>query len=181
MPIILTFDDGYRDTFTLVLPLLKQYHLKATVFLVPGRIGGVSDWDGTCEPLMDVGEIREMAASGLVEFGLHSHQHTSYRHLTPDEMREDLSQSMAALESMQIPFMRVMCYPYGGYPRHAREKEAMHRVFSDLGIQLATRIGGRINRRPPRKPYELERIGIEGSDDLASFRSKLKKGSRKLF
>jgi hypothetical protein len=96
-------------------------------------------------------------------------------------MREDLSQSMAALESMQIPFMRVMCYPYGGYPRHAREKEAMHRVFSDLGIQLATRIGGRINRRPPRKPYELERIGIEGSDDLASFRSKLKKGSRKLF
>jgi len=45
-PIIITFDDGYRDFLT-ALPSLQKYLFNATVFLVAARIGGSADWD-TC-------------------------------------------------------------------------------------------------------------------------------------
>ena len=37
--VVLTFDDGYEDNFTNVLPLLEKYDMKATVFLISDMIG----------------------------------------------------------------------------------------------------------------------------------------------
>ena len=37
--IAITFDDGYRDTYTLAYPILKKYRLPATVFLATGFVG----------------------------------------------------------------------------------------------------------------------------------------------
>lgn len=41
----LTFDDGYRDNLTHAAPLLQQYRVPATVFLVTGHPGGEFWWD----------------------------------------------------------------------------------------------------------------------------------------
>ena len=38
-PVVLTFDDGYADTYTIVYPLMKEYGFPATVFINPGDIG----------------------------------------------------------------------------------------------------------------------------------------------
>lgn len=38
-PLIITFDDGYKDSFTYALPILKRYNLPATIFLTTGYIG----------------------------------------------------------------------------------------------------------------------------------------------
>jgi peptidoglycan/xylan/chitin deacetylase (PgdA/CDA1 family) len=35
----ITFDDGYRDNYTLAYPILKQYNLPATIYLISGLIG----------------------------------------------------------------------------------------------------------------------------------------------
>ena len=32
--VILTFDDGYRDNYDLVFPLLKKYNMKAVIYMV---------------------------------------------------------------------------------------------------------------------------------------------------
>jgi peptidoglycan/xylan/chitin deacetylase (PgdA/CDA1 family) len=48
--ILLTFDDGYRDSYEIALPILRRHGLPATFFIVPGFIDdpGVSWWDEIC-------------------------------------------------------------------------------------------------------------------------------------
>ena len=46
-PIILTFDDGYEDNYTEMLPILEEYGMKATVYVITNQIGqpGYLTWD----------------------------------------------------------------------------------------------------------------------------------------
>ena len=41
-PVILTFDDGYDDNAETLLPLLRKYGMKATIFLIAGDVGNQS-------------------------------------------------------------------------------------------------------------------------------------------
>jgi peptidoglycan/xylan/chitin deacetylase (PgdA/CDA1 family) len=43
--VALTFDDGYDDTITAVLPLLERHALPATIFVTTGNLGAPYWWD----------------------------------------------------------------------------------------------------------------------------------------
>jgi peptidoglycan/xylan/chitin deacetylase (PgdA/CDA1 family)/glycosyltransferase involved in cell wall biosynthesis len=42
--VVITFDDGYRDNYTVALPLLEKYKLPATIFVVSGALDGKPLW-----------------------------------------------------------------------------------------------------------------------------------------
>ena len=57
--VLLTFDDGYIDNFTVAFPLLQKYKLQGS-FFIPGRTF-------TENVLLDVNKIHFILASGAVE------------------------------------------------------------------------------------------------------------------
>jgi peptidoglycan/xylan/chitin deacetylase (PgdA/CDA1 family) len=60
----ITFDDGYKDNYIYVFPILKKYSLPATVFVIVEEVGRADrlSWD----------EIKEMQDTSIITFGSHA-------------------------------------------------------------------------------------------------------------
>jgi peptidoglycan/xylan/chitin deacetylase (PgdA/CDA1 family) len=181
-PVILTFDDAYRDFMERAFPILEKADLKASVFIPVGYLGKTNVWDQGSDPILNVEEIKSLANSGRIEFGLHSFLHRNYAEMDAAAIEKDLQLCIQALEYHLIPFTRVLAYPYGQFPRKDKElNAAMKEIFRNAKLLFALRIGNRINGWPVKDPFELKRIDIRGTDNFYTFRTKLRKGRRKLF
>jgi len=78
--VLLTFDDGYRNLYTRVYPLLLAYRVPALAALVtewldvpPGGVVRYGEREVARERFIDWAQAREMQRSGWVEFALHTH------------------------------------------------------------------------------------------------------------
>ena len=67
-PVLITFDDGYQSNYDLLFPLLQKHEAKAAIALITGMQD--NKW---ADQFLRWEECREMADSGLVEFGSHTH------------------------------------------------------------------------------------------------------------
>jgi poly-beta-1,6-N-acetyl-D-glucosamine N-deacetylase len=82
--ILLTFDDGYESFYSRVFPLLKAYQYPAVIALVEqfmtADASGKVFYDNKLTPresFLNWNQVREMAASGIIEFASHSaYSHT---------------------------------------------------------------------------------------------------------
>ena len=179
-PVIITFDDGYLSTYELAYPLLLKHEVKATIFLPVAYVGGVNQWDGGAEPLMPY-EVLLKVAGRFIEFGLHSYRHENYERYTAEQIEADVSECVSILTANGCPFSRVFAYPYGRVPKEQNINRVMRDCFQRHRIDLAVRIGSRINVLPLKDVYELKRSAVRGTDSFWEFKIKLKKGRAKLF
>jgi peptidoglycan/xylan/chitin deacetylase (PgdA/CDA1 family) len=110
----LTFDDGYADFRTHVLPVLLRYGFGATVFVVAGLLGGANEWDdpGPRKPLLTAGQIRTVAAAGI-EIGSHSLTHPRLSTVDSKRLGAEVSDSGAILADVLGHEVAGFCYPYG--------------------------------------------------------------------
>ena len=106
-PVILTFDDGYDDNYTVLYPLLEKYQTKATIFVIGNAMGNTHK--------MTQEQVYELAASGLVSIQSHTYTHGNLSAMDEAALREEMERSNAALAAAtgQIPY--VLCYPEGKY------------------------------------------------------------------
>jgi peptidoglycan/xylan/chitin deacetylase (PgdA/CDA1 family) len=179
-PVLITFDDGYVSNLELAYPLLQKYHLKATIFLPTSYLGGMSSWYGDGSALMTYEQLKSLNSS-VIEFGLHSHKHQNFKHLALEEMREELLTNMQTLTENGIDYTPTFAYPYGGRPKKKEVLNAMKKMFTEIGIKAAFRIGNKVNSFKSKDKFELKRIDIQGNDSFWSFKTKLQKGRVKLF
>ena len=115
-PIILTFDDGYRDTYELAVPILREYGMKAVVFVIADPKIRMNDWDSgydiTPAPLMTPEQIVELHSAGF-EIGSHSLTHPRLTQISRGQAWEEITRSRMLLEILINAPVRTFSYPYG--------------------------------------------------------------------
>ncbi len=156
-PVILTFDDGYRDFLTAAMPVLRTHGFFASVFLVADCIGGTADWDagyGETAPLLSWEEVRTLQETGI-ELGCHSSVHWPMTGMHLKELAEDTIRARAMLEEGLAAPVTTLAYPYGA------ENEFVRRVVTDLGFRAAVSCKPGLSRLGD-DPLRLPRIEISG-------------------
>ena len=152
--IILTFDDGYRSTRTIALPLLRQYGFSATIFLVTAYVGKTNLWDADeiQEPLLNASDIRDMQETGI-EFGSQTATHAHLAALRPVEVLRELRTSREQLGALLGKPVAVLSYPYGEYTQDTLQ------FARDSGYEAGVTVRERMNR-DATDLLELRRIPI---------------------
>ncbi|WP_329250080.1 polysaccharide deacetylase family protein [Streptomyces sp. NBC_01478] len=110
----LTFDDGYADFVSNALPLLARWDCGATLFVLPGRLGGDNAWDpeGPRRPLLTAAGIRSAAAEG-VEIGSHGLTHVDLTQADDATLKAEVAESRSVLAELTGTTVDGFCYPYG--------------------------------------------------------------------
>jgi peptidoglycan/xylan/chitin deacetylase (PgdA/CDA1 family) len=156
-PVILTFDDGYLDNYTTMLPMVRERRMKATVFLVTRLMGtqGYLTWH----------QVKTMQNSGI-EFGAHTLNHPNLTKLKSDKKRQEIVKSKHEVEAQTGRPALAFSYPYGFYDQEAEK------MVREAGFVYA--VSGQSGWAEPDKgPLHMKRVVISGFTTLEAFKKKL--------
>jgi peptidoglycan/xylan/chitin deacetylase (PgdA/CDA1 family) len=164
-PVILSFDDGYEDTFEIAFPLMEEFGMKGVVFVLGDRTISHNMWDlpdGLAKiRLMSDKQILEMHTAGH-EIGSHSMSHARLTQLPRSSAWDEISRSRMLLEMLLNAPIKTFAYPYG------LVNQTLKNMVADAGYSLAcsTYTG-------PGKfgvdPFELRRMTVTGSVNSIGF------------
>lgn len=154
----ITFDDGYRDFYVTVFPLLKQYNISATVFVIINDVGknGNVTWN----------MLKEMVGSGLVEVGSHTLSHKYSTKLSKDTLLEEFAGSKAIIEEKLGFSIYILAYPYGA------ANATVYEVAKQAGYLGAVRVmaGGRPS---VNNVFSWRRVTVDKADSGPLFLKKI--------
>jgi peptidoglycan/xylan/chitin deacetylase (PgdA/CDA1 family) len=170
-PVVLTFDDGYRDCLDYVAPILQARGFTATFFVVGKLAGKTSRWllaeRGIELPLLDWDAVRTLRAAGN-ECGSHAMSHTRLTRLSAKDCREELKSSRRKLEDELGEEVRHLAYPFGDYD------ESVRAIAGECGYATACSV--RLGWSPPDDDLlALRRIHVHGEAELTDFADKFRR------
>ncbi|MEX0780797.1 MAG: polysaccharide deacetylase family protein [Balneolales bacterium] len=165
-PIIITFDDGYQDTYEIAFPLIKELNMKAVVFVMGDRTLATNIWDfhtreTPISRLMQDNQIKELYLKGF-EIGSHSISHRNLNKLSEKEVYIELKLSKATIEYIIGKPIRSFSAPFGQLS--AKIKKLIAQVGYEYNCGVFT--------GPPRfgqDLFEIRRIAVPNNTSIAGF------------
>ena len=169
--VVLTFDDGYRDTFTSAFPRLHELDLPFTLYLATESIetGVPLGPSERAEPL-SWDQIEVMVDSGLVTIGAHTHRHLDLRQSSIDEVEYELGTSDDLIERRLGVRPAHFAYPWGFWS--PTSDRAVTERYSSAAL------AGSARAKEGLEPHLLHRYPVQLSDGFRFFRSRLRGGFR---
>lgn len=160
--ILITFDDGFKSVYTKAFPILKEYKIKAGIFLnndfVNQENNDYLDWD----------EIKIMKQSGLISFGAHTKSHIDVRKINEANYYKELKYSKDELEDELGDEIDSLCFPYGKY-----NKKIIERLKEDKLYRFIFTSDYRDVKLKNKEIQIIPRISISNDDNMKDFKAKL--------
>jgi peptidoglycan/xylan/chitin deacetylase (PgdA/CDA1 family) len=167
-PVIITFDDAYKDFLTNALPALSENGFTATVFVVTERVGSSADWDGEAGSqmkLMDWDDLRHIKASGM-EVQSHCANHVNLLEMSDIEIRADAQKALSRLRQELAIEAYAVAQPWGLSDARVRNLLAEHGY--SIGLAASGGCSGLTD-----DVMDLPRVEICGEDGVEMFAHKI--------
>jgi peptidoglycan/xylan/chitin deacetylase (PgdA/CDA1 family) len=162
--VLITFDDGYRDTFENALPVLEKYGFNAVIFIPVAYMDDDTPLphethlltNGVCNRTLDWGLMRELDAAG-VRVESHGIAHRPLAEVTLDEAVREIAVSKLELEERLGRPIRAYAYVKGSEAHFHPVHESL---LKQAGYEIAFTSISRING-PFTNPFRLGRYNVE--------------------
>ena len=143
-PIVLTFDDGYENIYTEMLPILEAHKMKAVVYVITNELGK--------EGYLTLEQVKDMQRRGI-EIGSHTADHLALVMLSGDFLMNQIRNSKIFLEWSGLETIFEFSYPNGEYNLELTEilkrEGYLTAVTGDVGLNTLE-----------TNPYALKRVHI---------------------
>ena len=180
--VFLTFDDGFRDNYETVLPLLREYGYAAFVFVLPPllEVGGAFEWPEMEDDLTRHAStmrsvtwpmLEEMKEGGF-EVGSHTLSHPHLPKLSGEELREELWESRTTIKE-RLGSCDTLAYPFGEWSLEVAAAAA------DCGYRFAFTLPT-ISGQRRATPLSIPRVNVDYRDDERRFALKLSPWGRRM-
>jgi len=161
--VVLTFEDGFEDFYTVAARQFAERNLAAAVFVITDRAYGHLPPNG--ESFLSWEQIQELALSGI-EIGSHTCSHPRLPDIPLEEVKKELADSRSAildhLKADHIP----LSYPHGC------TSESISLLAKSLGYSCAITTTLGPNGRDA-DVFALTRTTIASDDELATFAARV--------
>jgi peptidoglycan/xylan/chitin deacetylase (PgdA/CDA1 family) len=113
-PVMITFDDGYRDVLTNAAPVLVRLHMPATAYVITARISGPDP------SFLTWSELAQLERDGI-SVGSHTVHHLELPALTDSVAMRELVDSRFAIERRLHHPVQWFAYPSGAENAHSSD------------------------------------------------------------
>jgi peptidoglycan/xylan/chitin deacetylase (PgdA/CDA1 family) len=156
--VVITFDDGYVDNYQYAYPILKEFNLNATVFVLPNTIDKSKNY-------MTSSQLKELQSNGI-DIQSHTLVHEELTTLSYEKQLFSLKESKITLEKVLGKKVKYIAYPYAKY-NNDTIKAAMN-----AGYTMGFILGGKVARKNDGI-YTLHRISVVAIDTMDVLKARL--------
>lgn len=171
--VLLTFDDGFANNLTNILPILSDFRAQGLFFVTVQHVQQPGDWlvfirdyarggwgkesdvpeeiAHDCYDGLSENQLSELSKSPWAVIGSHTITHPHLSSLTPEQVCMELTESRRHLAGISGKGVDCFAYPYGDYNRSVAE------AVQQAGYRAAFAV---IPQRVGLPTYEIPRLDL---------------------
>ncbi|MFN2591405.1 MAG: polysaccharide deacetylase family protein [Candidatus Dormibacteria bacterium] len=162
-PVLVTFDDGFRDFLTTALPIMQRHGIASTLYATTGFMGdgGVPGTNRSGDRMLSWEELAELSRQG-VEVGGHTHSHPMLDTLPHAAAWDEITRCKALIEQHTGTTVGSFAYPHGYSSAWVR------RVVAESGYTSACAVKNAMSHTGDDR-FAIARLMLEASHTRDDF------------